>query len=80
MLFPTPVTEVLSNTLPWTVFLAGTATAQVWSYSLVSFPAAALGIWAGLRMSDRLNSQVFRRLVLWLLLFLGLSLIVGSML
>lgn len=26
MLFPTPVTEVLSNTLPWTVFLAGTAT------------------------------------------------------
>lgn len=26
MLFPTPVTQVLSNTLPWTVFLAGTAT------------------------------------------------------
>jgi peptide/nickel transport system permease protein len=26
MLFPVPVTEVLSNTLPWTVFLAGTAT------------------------------------------------------
>ncbi len=26
MLFPTPVTEVLSNTLPWTIFLAGTAT------------------------------------------------------
>lgn len=26
MLFPTPVTEVLSNTLPWTVFLAGFAT------------------------------------------------------
>lgn len=26
MLFPTPVTDVLSNTLPWTVFLAGIAT------------------------------------------------------
>ncbi|MGB0786124.1 MAG: ABC transporter permease [Alphaproteobacteria bacterium] len=26
MLFPTPVTEVLGNTLPWTIFLAGTAT------------------------------------------------------
>ena len=26
MMFPVPVTEVLSNTLPWTVFLAGTAT------------------------------------------------------
>lgn len=26
MLFPIPVTEVLGNTLPWTVFLAGTAT------------------------------------------------------
>jgi len=26
MLFPTPVTAVLSNTLPWTVFLAGFAT------------------------------------------------------
>jgi peptide/nickel transport system permease protein len=26
MLFPVPVTEVLSSTLPWTVFLAGTAT------------------------------------------------------
>ena len=26
MLFPVPVTEVLSNTLPWTVFLAGIAT------------------------------------------------------
>lgn len=26
MLFPVPVTEVLSNTLPWTVWLAGTAT------------------------------------------------------
>lgn len=40
MLFPVPVTEVLGNTLPWTVFLAGTA-------SLVSIVAGCfIGLYA----------------------------------
>ncbi len=57
--------------------LAGTTTTRVWSYSLVSFPAAALGIWAGLQMAKRLDPHKFSRLVLWLLLILGLSLLFG---
>jgi peptide/nickel transport system permease protein len=41
MLFPTPVSEVLSNTLPWTVFLAGGA----------SLVAIAFGCFIGLYAS-----------------------------
>ena len=42
MLFPVPVTEVLSNTLPWTVFLAGTATI------LSIFVGCFIGLYASL--------------------------------
>jgi peptide/nickel transport system permease protein len=42
MMFPVPVTEVLSNTLPWTVFLAGTATI------LSIFVGCFIGLYASL--------------------------------
>jgi uncharacterized membrane protein YfcA len=41
---------------------------------LVAAPAMALGLWAGTRVFDRISEELFRRLVLWLILVSGISL------
>ena len=40
----------------------------------VAAPAMALGLWAGMRVFDRVSEERFRRLVLWLILASGISL------
>lgn len=57
--------------------LANNFTADVWRNSLAAFPAMAAGIVAGLFLSNRISAPVFRKIVLWLLLILGIWLIVG---
>jgi uncharacterized membrane protein YfcA len=58
--------------------LAGNYTSLVLRNGLVALPAVALGIWAGLRLDKRLSPQIFRQLVLWLLLLLGVWLIIAA--
>jgi uncharacterized membrane protein YfcA len=60
-----------------THYLAKNYTADVWRNSLVAFPAVAAGIVTGLFLANRISAPVFRKIVLWLLLVLGLWLIVG---
>lgn len=57
--------------------LAGNYTLEVWRASLVAIPAVAAGIAAGLLLSKRLSAPLFRKIVLWLLIVLGVWLIVG---
>jgi uncharacterized membrane protein YfcA len=57
--------------------LANNYTVDVWRNSLVAFPATAAGIVAGLFLANRISASVFRKMVLWLLLVLGIWLIVG---
>ncbi len=59
-----------------TVLGAGTLTREVLDYILVSVPAMALGVWLGLKAYSRVSEVQFRRLVLWLLLASGISLVV----
>jgi uncharacterized membrane protein YfcA len=44
---------------------------------LVALPAVAVGILAGLSLAKRISGSVFRKLVLWLLLVIGVWLVVG---
>lgn len=60
-----------------THILANNYTADVWRNSLVAFPAMAAGLLAGLFLANRISAQVFRKIVLWLLLALGVWLVVG---
>jgi uncharacterized membrane protein YfcA len=57
--------------------LAGNYNAEVLRYSLLTLPAVAAGLVAGLALSKRISAGAFRTLVLWLLLALGVWLIVG---
>jgi uncharacterized membrane protein YfcA len=43
----------------------------------VALPAVAAGLLVGLAASRRINPDVFRRIVFWLLLALGVWLILG---
>lgn len=58
--------------------LGGNLTIQVWQYYLLALAPTAVGIVAGLRLDRRVNAQTFRKLVLWLLVVLGASLLWGS--
>ena len=40
---------------------------------LIGLPALALGTWAGFRLYGRIDDEVFRKIVLWLLLAAGCS-------
>ena len=57
--------------------LANNYTSDVWRNSLVAFPAMVAGIVAGLFLANRISAPLFRKVVLWLLLVLGVWLIVG---
>ena len=49
----------------------GDMTTQTWTLSLTLIPLAALGGWAGHRLSPRLSEGVFRRIVLLTLMITG---------
>jgi uncharacterized membrane protein YfcA len=53
-------------------------TTEVWRSTLVALPAIAAGIIVGLLLASRISNKVFRRIVLWLLLVLGVWLVVVS--
>lgn len=53
-------------------------TPDVWRSTLVALPAMAAGIIVGLLLSNRISSRLFRKIVLWMLLILGLWLIAVS--
>jgi uncharacterized membrane protein YfcA len=55
--------------------LAGKFSAEVWQRLPLALLAAFFGILAGLSLDKRLNPVVFRKVVLWLLLVLGLRLL-----
>jgi uncharacterized protein len=55
--------------------LVGNLNPIVWSYYLVALPAIVLGIFFGLNLDRRINSDVFRKMVQVLLIVMGLRLI-----
>jgi len=57
--------------------LAGNYSAEVLGYTLLALPAVVVGLAAGLALSRRVGAAVFRTMVLWLLLVLGVWLIVS---
>jgi uncharacterized membrane protein YfcA len=59
-----------------THFVAGGLTAEVWALLPFGLGAVALGIIAGTRLDKRLNPEIFRKIVLVLLLVLGLRLLI----
>ncbi len=56
-------------------FWRGNVTTEVWQYYLWSIPAMVLAIIAGTRLDKFLNPEIFRRVVLVLLLVLGVNLV-----
>lgn len=60
--------------------LSGNVTAFVWQNYLLILPALAVGILAGFFLERFLNPQLFRRLVLVLLIVLGLRMVLASVL
>jgi len=65
------LTTILSHTL------AGHYTVDIWQYWLLALPAVGLGFWVGGRVDKKLNPKLFRQLVLWLLLIVGVRLLWG---
>lgn len=55
--------------------LAGNLKPIVWENYLIALPAIGLGIFVGLKIDRRLNPELFRKLVLILLIVMGLRLI-----
>lgn len=55
--------------------IRGNLTTEVWRLFLPSTIAIAIGLWAGLTIDKRINSELFQKIVLWLLLLLGVSLL-----
>ena len=49
---------------------------EVWHYFWLSIPAMAIGIFAGTRLDKHINPDVFRKIVLGVLVIIGLQLIV----
>jgi uncharacterized membrane protein YfcA len=58
--------------------LADNYTPLVLKSMLVALPAIAVGILVGVNLAKRISSELFRKIVLWLLLAIGLWLIVGA--
>jgi uncharacterized membrane protein YfcA len=68
--------NVAIQAMALTVLLGGgVLTAEFGYYILFSLPAMALGVWLGLKLYNRISEAQFRRLVLWLLLASGVSLV-----
>jgi uncharacterized membrane protein YfcA len=55
---------------------AGAYTAETIKLYLYGLPALAAGIWIGLKLYGKLDDAAFRKVILWLLLVSGVSLVV----
>ncbi len=55
--------------------IAQNFTSQVWHIYLLAWPAIALGLVAGLKLDRYLSPALFRKVVLWLLVILGVRMI-----
>ena len=66
---------ITSTIVVITYALTGSYTPVVWENYLVSLPAIALGLFAGLSLDRFINPVMFRRIVLVLLIVMGLNLI-----
>jgi uncharacterized membrane protein YfcA len=53
-------------------------TPEVWRTTLIALPALAAGIIVGLLLASRISNKLFRRIVLWMLLLIGVWLVVIS--
>jgi len=57
--------------------ISGNLTVEVWKYFLLAAPAIILGIIAGVSFDDVINPELFRKIVLILLLIMGIKLVIG---
>lgn len=60
--------------------IAGSFTAALVPLLLVAIPATLVGAWIGRKLYDRVDGRRFSRIVLWLVLCSGASLLVSSLL
>ena len=58
--------------------LSGNYTSDVWTNFLLAVPGLAIGLIAGFLLSKRINPELFRKIVLILLIILGIRLIIGQ--
>ena len=58
-------------------YASGNITANVWNYFLWSLPALILGALLGTSLDRYISPEIFRKIVLWLLVILGIRLIIG---
>jgi uncharacterized membrane protein YfcA len=55
---------------------AGAITAEILKLYMLGIPTLAAGLWTGFKLYGKLDDAAFRKVVLWLLLVSGLSLVV----
>ncbi len=58
--------------------VAGAVTLETAKLYLLGLPALLAGLWCGFRLYGRLDDAAFRKVILWLLLISGMSLIVPA--
>jgi len=56
---------------------SGNYTTEVWQYVLLAIPSLAIGLVAGFALSKRINAELFRKIVLVILIILGIQLIIN---
>ena len=59
--------------------VVGAATAETFKLLVLGAPVMLAGVWFGLKLYGTLDEAAFRKVVLWLLLFSGASLVIPSM-
>ncbi|BBK31451.1 hypothetical protein EDC65_0253 [Stella humosa] len=70
-----PYLLVMHVTTIVSLAVAGTLTRQTGELFLIGTPLVVAGLWAGFRLYSRIDDQAYRRIVLWLLLASGFSLL-----
>ena len=59
--------------------ISGNLTVDVWKYFFVAAPAMILGVIAGVSLDKVINPELFRKIVLILLLIMGVNLVIGQL-
>ena len=59
--------------------ISGNLTIDVWKYFLGAAPAIILGVIAGVSLDKVINPELFRKIVLVLLLIMGVNLVIGQL-
>jgi hypothetical protein len=71
-----PVILVAQGMTAVSLAIAGAYTTETIKLYLYGLPALAAGIWIGLKLYGKLDDAAFRKVILWLLLISGVSLVV----